>query len=330
MSCPGSLSPDSREILFLEPVCTHNIWGGTRLREEFGYSVQGDDIGECWGISAHPNGDGTIKYGAFAGQKLSWVWKRHPEVFGNLNYDRFPLLVKIIDARDDLSIQVHPDDVYAGEHETVSFGKAECWYVLDCPPDAALVIGHNAPDRKALADMIREGRWTEFIREVPVHKGDFIQIDPGTVHAIKGGILLLETQQNSDVTYRVYDYERLSEGKPRELHVQQSIDVITVPAPSAKDSVMHTLAAGDDPEETNQLRELYRCGYYRIFRLEVNGSASFVQEYPFLNMTVTEGSGMINGQPIRKGNHFILPYRFGNVEVQGRAQIIASTVTDEQ
>lgn len=324
-----SRNQGSREILFLEPVCTHNIWGGSRLREEFGYPVQGDDIGECWGISAHPGGDGTVKYGDFAGRKLSWVWEHHPEVFGSLKFDRFPLLVKIIDARDDLSIQVHPDDAYAGAHENGSFGKTECWYVLDCPEDASLVIGHNASDPEELADMIHEGRWSEFIREVPVHKGDFIQIDPGTVHAIKGGLLILETQQNSDITYRVYDYGRLSGGKPRELHIQQSIDVITVPAASDGDSVMHTAAEDGAPEKRNRLRELYSCGYYRIFKLELNGNTSFEQEYPFLNMTVTEGNGIINGQPVKKGDHFILPYRFGSVEIQGKLQLIASTVSDE-
>lgn len=119
-------------------MCTHNIWGGTRLRTEFGYPVEGDDIGECWGISAHPNGDGSIRNGVYAGMKLSKVWEEHPEVFGNLAYDRFPLLTKIIDAKADLSIQVHPDDAYAKEHENGSFGKTECWYIMDAPENATL------------------------------------------------------------------------------------------------------------------------------------------------------------------------------------------------
>ena len=183
-----SMNQTTKEILFLNPVCTHNIWGGTKLREQFGYPIEGDDIGECWGISAHPNGDGTIRNGVYAGMKLSAVWEEHPEVFGNLDYDRFPLLAKIIDARDDLSIQVHPEDAYAKEHENGSFGKTECWYIMDAPENATLVIGHNAKTREELSDMIRGGRWNDFIREIPVKKGDFIQIDPGTVHAIKGGI----------------------------------------------------------------------------------------------------------------------------------------------
>lgn len=316
-----------KEILFLDPVCTHNIWGGSRLREEFGYQVLGEDIGECWGISAHPNGDGSIKYGAFLGQKLSELWKEHPEIFGNVDYDRYPLLVKIIDARADLSIQVHPEDAYAMEHENGSFGKTECWYILDCDEDAALVIGHNAKSKEELKSMIYEGRWSEFIRELPVKKGDFIQIDPGCVHAIKGGILLLETQQNSDITYRVYDYDRLSNGKPRELHIEKSLDVITVPAKSAEDSIKSVLfneKTGEYPK--NQLNELYACKYYKVFRLELDGKTAFEQKYPFLNMTVTEGSGIVNGQPVKKGDNFILPHGFGLVQLQGKMEVIASTV----
>jgi beta-glucosidase len=288
----------------------------------FHYPVEGDDLGECWGISAHPNGDGSVKYGRYEGWELSEVWEKHPEVFGNLPYDRFPLLIKIIDAKDDLSIQVHPDDAYAKINENGSFGKTECWYVLDCPEDAALVIGHNAKTKEELTSMIQEGRWSEFIREIPVKKGDFIQIEPGTVHAIKGGLLILETQQNSDITYRVYDYDRLSNGKPRELHIKQSIDVINVPAASVEESVV-TLSKAN---EKNKLVELYSCNYYTVFRMELDGEAEFEQSYPFLNVTITEGAGIICGQPVKKGDHMILPYRFGKVDVQGNLELIASTV----
>lgn len=318
-----SMNQTEKEILFLNPVCTHNIWGGRRLREEFGYAVEGDDIGECWGISAHPNGDGSIRNGAFAGMRLSEVWEKHPEVFGDLPYDRFPLMAKIIDARDDLSIQVHPDDAYAKEHENGSFGKTECWYILDAPRNGALVVGHNAQTKEELASMIHEGRWSEFIREIPVKKGDFIQIDPGTVHAIKGGLLILETQQNSDITYRVYDYDRLQSGKPRELHVQKSIDVITVPAKSVEDSVSSVLNL-----PKNRMNELYSCRYYDIFKLDVDGRMAFEQIYPFLLMSVVEGDGIIDSQPVKKGDHFILPCGYGEVKIQGSLSIIASTVRE--
>ncbi|MFR4350345.1 MAG: mannose-6-phosphate isomerase, class I [Roseburia sp.] len=315
------MSESAKEILFLNPVCTHNLWGGTKLGEEFGYAVEGDDIGECWGISAHPNGDGVVKYGACRGMKLSEVWEKRPELFGCLDYDRFPLLTKIIDARDDLSIQVHPDDAYAKEHENGSFGKTECWYILDCPENAALVVGHNAKTREELADMIHGGRWSELIREIPVKKGDFLQIDPGTVHAIKGGMLILETQQNSDITYRVYDYGRLSNGRPRELHVEKSIDVITVPAKSVEDSVK---SAAELPK--NRLNALYSCEYYDIFKLDVSGKMEFAQDKPFLLCSVLEGVGSVNGNPLKKGDHFILPCGLGVVRMQGEMSLIVSTV----
>ena len=158
----------NKDIIFLNPVCTHNIWGGTRLNREFGYPIEGDDIGECWGISAHPSGDGTVASGAYKGMKLSELWEKHPGLFGDTGMDRFPLLVKIIDAKDDLSIQVHPDDAYAKVHENGSLGKTECWFILDCKENATLVVGHNAKTREELEQMIQEGKWKEFIGEIPI------------------------------------------------------------------------------------------------------------------------------------------------------------------
>ncbi len=316
-----TVNKKTRPILFLNPVFKEMIWGGNQLAEKFGYEIPSDKTGECWAVSAHPNGDCTVREGEYAGRKLSVLFKEEPELFGNLPLDRFPLLIKIIDAKADLSIQVHPDDAYAKVHENGSLGKTECWYILDCPEDATLVVGHNAGSREELKEMIDQKRWSELIREVPVKKGDFIQINPGTVHAIKGGLMILETQQNSDITYRVYDYDRLSNGKPRELHVQQSIDVITVPAPSAEDSVSH---AADLP--ANTMNELIACDYYKVYKLTVTEPVSFEQEHPFLIMSVIEGEGLVNGQMIRKGDHFILPSGFGKVELQGDMTLIASSV----
>lgn len=310
-----------RPILFLKPVFKQMLWGGNKLNSEFGYQIPGDDTGECWAISAHPNGDCVVREGIYEGKTLSELWKEHGELFGDLDLDRFPLLTKIIDAKDDLSIQVHPDDAYAGEHENGSLGKTECWYVLDCPRDAALVVGHNASTREELQNMVDQGRWGELIREIPVKKGDFIQINPGTVHAIKGGLMILETQQNSDITYRVYDYDRLTDGKPRQLHVKQSIDVITVPAPSAEDSVRFV-----DDLPKNVMNELISCDYYMVWKLDVTEPVTVEQKYPFLNMSVIEGEGLVNGQMIKKGDHFILTAGIGEVSLRGDMKIIASTV----
>lgn len=310
-----------QKILFLQPVFTHNIWGGTKLRDEYGYDIDGNDIGECWGISAHSHGDCIVREGKYKGLHLSEMWDKHPEVFGNVSGDRFPLLVKIIDAKEDLSIQVHPSDAYAKEYEDGSFGKTECWYILDCEKDATLVVGHNARTKEQLQSMVEQAQWSELIREVSIKKGDFIQITPGTVHAIKGGIMLLETQQNSDITYRVYDYDRLSNGKPRELHIQKSLDVINVPADAVEDTVVHALHV-----PKNTFYKLEECEYYKVFKVDVDGTVEEEQIYPFLLMSVVEGNGFINGQALVKGDHFIVPSGYGKMKLSGKMQIIASTI----
>lgn len=316
-----SINQLDKPILFLQPVFKQVIWGGDRLSSEWHYDIPGDDTGECWAISAHPSGDCVIREGVYEGMTLSELWDKHPELFGNTGLDGFPLLIKIIDAKSDLSIQVHPDDAYVKANENVSTGKAECWYVLDCDVDSSLVVGHHAKSKEELSDMINSGRWDELIREIPVKKGDFIQIDPGTVHTVKGGIMVLETQQNSDITYRIYDYDRQIDGKPRELHVDKSIDVITVPAKPIEECVMK---AGEHPADQMNLLSSSAC--YKVWKLDVKKSVTFEQTYPFLNMSVIEGEGLINGQMIHKGDHFILPSGYGAAHLKGEMQIIASTI----
>ncbi len=221
------MAESAHDLIFPTPVFHGKIWGGRKLADDFGYQIPDGPIGECWAISAHPNGDCVVAEGPEAGQRLSELWDAHRELFGGLEGDRFPLLVKIIDAKDNLSVQVHPDDAYAAEHEDGSLGKRECWYVLAADPDTKIVIGQRAHDRAELASMIEEGRWDDMLNEVPCRTGDFFPIEPGTVHAIQGGTLILETQQSSDVTYRVYDYDRLGDdGQPRPLHIEQSLDVV--------------------------------------------------------------------------------------------------------
>lgn len=313
---------NNKDLLILKPVFKQMIWGGNRLATEFGYKIPGDDTGECWGISAHPNGDCTeIK----SGRTLSDLWANEPQLFGKEKTEGvFPLLTKIIDAKADLSIQVHPDDAYAGEHENGSLGKNECWYILDCEENSTLVVGHNAKDNAECADMIHNGRWSEFIREVPVRKGDFISIEPGTVHAIKGGIMLLETQQNSDITYRVYDYDRLSNGKKRELHVEKSIDVITAPAKPAKDSIHNYADIFND-----EIVLMEKCKYYKVWKLNVDSEkiefdkADF-EDSAYLLMSVVSGSGTVNGEAVIKGDHFIVPAGAEEVVFKGKMELIIS------
>lgn len=315
------------EILFLEPCFSHKLWGGSRIREDFNMDVSGDDIGECWGIAAHKNGDCTIKNGVHKGQKLSEVWNTNRELFGNINGDTFPLLIKIIDAREDLSIQVHPDDNYASLNENNALGKTECWYVLDCPKDASLVIGHNAKSREELTSMIHERLWDSLINKLPVKPGDFIQINPGTIHAITSGMLILETQQNSDVTYRVYDYDRTLNGQKRELHIEKSIDVIKVPDRFDSESIIKTSKVSDC--DSVPFIKLFNCDKYTVYKVQLLGQSKhceFVQNKPFMNMTVISGSGEINGNNITKGDSFIIPADYGNVEINGELEIICSSI----
>ncbi len=315
----------SREMLVLQPVLKECVWGGDRLVKEFGYAQcqKADGIGECWAVSAHKNGDCVIAEGSYQGKTLSWLYENHRELFGGFAAREFPLLVKIIDARTDLSIQVHPDDAYAMEHENGSFGKTECWYIMDCPEDARLVIGHHARTREELKELIDQGRYEELIRLVPVKKGDFIQINPGTVHAITGGFLLLETQQSSDITYRVYDYGRLVNGKPRQLHIKQSEDVIRVPDCADQEAVFHTQ---EIPE--NQMGLLVDCDYYKVWKLSLSGEMKIDQKYPFLILSVLSGNGVIEGRPVKKGDHLLLPAGFGEVSLLGRMELILSTAKE--
>ncbi|MDD6762970.1 MAG: class I mannose-6-phosphate isomerase [Clostridiales bacterium] len=310
----------NKEILFLEPVFKQMIWGGNKLRTDFGYDIPGDNTGECWAISSHPNGDCIVSEGAYKGMHLSELWNKHRELFGNAEGDRFPLLIKIIDAKQDLSIQVHPDDEYAKVHENGSLGKTECWYVLDCEENTSIVIGHNAKDKQELEAMIHGERWGEFIREVPVHKGDFFQINPGCLHAIKGGTLILETQQNSDITYRVYDYDRLQNGKPRELHVRQSIDIIKVPF-EAYEGERRVVR-----EENIIIEKLVDCNYYAVDKIDVFGKAVMEQNHKFVNVSVIDGNGSINGIKIYKGRHFTIPAEYGIIELDGKMSFIASYI----
>ena len=315
----------SRDIIILEPVFHEKIWGGRRLAEDFGYDIPEGKIGECWAISAHPHGDCVVASGAFVGEKLSHLWDVHHELFGDSKGDRFPLLIKILDAHDDLSVQVHPDDAYAAEHEHGSLGKRECWYVLDADPHTDIIIGQRARNRQEFAQMIDEGRWDDMLNLVPIHKGDFFRIDPGTIHAIKGGTLILETQQSSDVTYRVYDYDRVgADGKPRELHVRQSLDVVKydlVPPVSGK------VAA----PEVDGVTELMACDNFVVKKIVVCGEKVVAQPYPFLCVSVIEGTGSVQvesnaaqSHSLHKGSHFIAPARSGDLTFSGDMTLIVS------
>lgn len=306
------------EILFLNPVFKEKLWGGDGLKRDFDYQIPSEHTGECWAISAHEDGDCTIANGSYKGITLSRLWKEHRELFGHLPGDHFPLLVKIIDAKEDLSIQVHPNDNYAQEFEQLPFGKTECWYILSCADNSTIVVGHHAHNKEELKQMIEEGRFMELLNTKSIQKGDFLQINPGTLHAIKAGTMLLETQQNSDITYRVYDYDRLEDGKPRILHLQKSIEVIECPYKE------YTYEPHIIKEVGHTIEELICCECYRVNKILVNGIALLQQDHPFLLCSVIDGAGCVDQYTVKKGDHFIIPYNYGSFKVSGQMNIIVS------
>ncbi len=292
------------EPLFLQSVMQEKIWGGTKLRDEFGYEIPSDKVGEYWAISAHPHGVSTIKNGRFAGQGLDKVYAEHRELFGNSNEPVFPLLTKILDANDWLSVQVHPDDHYAMEHEG-ELGKTECWYVIAADEGAEIIYGHSAQSREELRQQIEKKEWEKLLTKVPVKAGDFFYVPSGTMHAIGSGILILETQQSSDTTYRVYDFDRKdAKGNLRELHLEKSIDVLNIGAPANSRPV--TVKA-DDLISTL----LVASDFFAVYKWEVSGKVDIEKTAAYLLVSVLAGRGVltVDGEtyPIAKGDHFILP-----------------------
>lgn len=311
-----------QEPLFLKPVFQEKIWGGSRLRTVFGFDIPNDKIGEDWAISAHPHGVSVVENGPFKGWKLDDLWKEHKELFGHPTEPVFPLLIKILDAEDDLSVQVHPDDAYGMAHEG-ELGKTECWYIIDAEPGAEIIYGHHAKTREELAEMIQDSRWDDLLKKVPVKKGDFFYVPSGTIHAIGKGIMILETQQSSDTTYRVYDYDRKDDqGNTRELHIQQSIDVTTVPA-KAPELQIKEIRQGNSSIVTYVETE-----FFNVYEWDIKGITSFKKQAPYTLMTVIDGAGelVIDNQtyPLEKGTSVILPSDITEWKVQGELSIIAS------
>ncbi|AEV94942.1 mannose-6-phosphate isomerase, class I [Pediococcus claussenii] len=315
------------EPLFLNPVFHEKIWGGDNLKKEFGYDIPSDHTGEAWVISAHPHGPAAVENGDYAGVTLDKLWAEHRELFGNAKGDVFPLLTKILDANDDLSVQVHPDDKYAEEHEH-ELGKTECWYIISAKPGAELYYGHNAKNREELADWINNGKWDKLLRKIPVKAGEFYYVPSGTIHALGKGIMVLETQQSSDTTYRLYDFDRVeaATGKKRELHLQQSIDVTTVPHTDPKLDITES-KVGDAIVTTFVQPPISK--YFTVQKVVLkNGTASFKNDDPYRLFSVLDGEGKITVEgttyPLKKGQHFILPSQVKEYSLDGTLSIIVS------
>ncbi|VTX53523.1 mannose-6-phosphate isomerase, class I [Gemella haemolysans] len=310
------------KIIFLEPVFCERIWGGRNL-ESFNFSIPQGNIGEAWVIAAHDNGSSKIINGQLAGLTLKEAYEKQPTLFTEKTYDKFPLLIKILDASDNLSVQVHPEDDYARVNENGELGKTECWYVLDAKEGAKLVYGHTAKTKEEFNSKIDAEQWNELFIEESVKAGDFFYIPAGTLHAIGEGILIYEVQQNSDTTYRVYDYDRVDkEGNARELHIEKTKDVTKVP--------FEKVQLEQEVYEVGNIKvtQLAEERYFGVYKIEVSGEAELTKNDTGNLFTVLEGQGRIKVEDtvydIKKGDSFILTTQCSDCLLDGDMLLIGS------
>lgn len=306
--------------IFLQPVFQERIWGGEALRHRFGYAIPSSQTGECWAISAHPTGESKVREGHFTGLTLGQLWSEHRYLFGNAAGERFPLLVKLIDAQADLSVQVHPDDAYAAHHEGGESGKTEGWYVLDCQEGAEIVYGHTCESRDDLRRLALAGEWKRLLRRVAVQPGQWFDVPSGMVHALGAGLLVYEVQQNSDLTYRLYDYDRLdADGQPRQLHLEQALASIN----------MLPLPARQLPQKLEQqgvsIVTLIENQYFSLQKWTLQAGADLAQPAAYLLVSVIAGEGQIQTRSgsfcFQRGDHLIIPTEAAQqFSVQGNSE----------
>lgn len=272
------------------------IWGGEKLGISYGKGE--GKIAEAWELTVHPEGVNVIENGEYAGMPLS-------EYLGTS--ENFPIMIKLIDACDRLSVQVHPV-------------KTEMWYVLEADEGASLVYGlKNGFDKAEFENAIAENKVEDLLNYVPVKKGDVFFIPQGLVHAIGKGILIAEIQENSNVTYRIYDYGRLQNGKPRELHVEQSMVTI-------KDFTEDEINANRYENGKTSENNVANCKLFKVDRYEVSEPVILDTEKSFVSVICVEGEGKIGNEIMKKGDSFFLPENMGKVEVSGSCEIIVTTI----
>ncbi len=313
-------------ILKLKPVFKDYLWGGTKLRDEYGFESDLTKLAEGWMLSCHKDGENTIENGEFAGKTLTEVVKSNPDFLGEngKKFEYFPILIKLIDAKDDLSVQVHPDNEYAMRVEN-EYGKTECWYILDCDKGAELIYGFNREiSSEEFKNRIADNTFLETVNKVKVKKGDLFFIEAGTLHAIGKGILLAEIQQNSNTTYRVYDYGRLgADGKPRDLHVQKAIDVTNCTPPTRSTNPEGKLVEYED--YSTQL--LTKCDLFNVKKVTVKNIFDGVaDEKSFVSVLVTNGIGKIENIDIKKGDSLFIPANYGTFTISGSLEVIITRV----
>lgn len=311
--------------IFLQPEFTERIWGGTSLREHFSYDIPSDLTGECWAVSARPGRANVATSGPYQGKTLAQLWDEHRELFGGTEGDRFPLLTKILDASQNMPVQVHPDDHEAAEHENDEPGKAKCWYIIECKENAEIVYGHTARTRTELVTMFHSGDWETCLRRIKIKPGDFYYVPSGTIHALCEGTLALETGQNSEAAYRVYDDDRTERnGEKSELHLAQAIDVTTVP---------HVDGYTDESTETQKgitKKTFVEAEYFSVYKWEIDGCAELTQDHPFFLCSVIKGDAKLiqDGEAygIKKGTNFILPAETNDFTIEGSCELIVSHI----
>ena len=314
----------SSKVIFFEPVFKEKIWGGDKLQKLYQDAPKGR-IGEAWLFSAHQNGHSLVTNGEFKGKSLEELWANHRELFGHMPGEKFPLLIKIIDAGDDLSVQVHPDDSYAKTHENGELGKTECWYVLDCSEKSEIIYGINAKNQEELNEMIDQGQWKRLLRSVPIKPGDFIYVPSGTVHALKKGALILEVQQNSDTTYRLYDYDRKDdEGNLRELHIEKSKDVVSLPfVNNQTQPIVENLKDGTKST-------LIKSEHFTVEKYVINGKCKLKNNQFFTLVNVVGGRGDLQVEDevytLSQGDFFMLSALAEDYSFKGQLDIIESHV----
>lgn len=302
----------------LKPALKDYLWGGDRLKRDYGIETDMDIVAEAWVLSCHPDGPSVVDNGEYAGLTLpQLIEKLGDEALGTKakEFEFFPILVKLIDAKGNLSIQVHPSDEYALKNEG-QYGKTEMWYVVDCDEGAYLYYGLNCTlTEEEFRERIENNTVLEVLNKVPVKKGDCFFIKSGTIHAIAEGLLIAEIQQNSNLTYRVYDYGRVdANGNPRELHVEKAIKVSELAPP--------TLPYGQPDSD-----RLAECKYFTCDRLSVSGNTEIVVDgESFQSVLCLKGNATVGGVAIKAGESIFLPANMGKVEIDGNAEFIVSRV----
>ena len=315
-------------ILELIPPIKDYIWGGTKLRECFGKESKLEKLAESWELSCHKDGASVIANGEYKGRTLNEFLSENPDACGTAcsKFEYFPILIKLIDARDNLSVQVHPDNDYAQRVEG-EYGKTEMWYIVDCEKDAELIYGFKSEiSKQEFKDAIENNTLLEKVSRVPVKKGDVFFINSGTLHAIGKGILIAEIQQNSNTTYRVYDYGRVgADGKPRELHIQKALDVTEL-KPAENYSVSEAIETAD---KRSQL--LAECEYFKVVKEDINGNSElYANEKSFNHILLIDGEAVLKcGDEklnLKKGSSVFVAANTGKYIIKGNCSIIITEI----